>query len=348
MSNFQQPRVARGTPKRGGQWSSKHTGEAAGVDLVELAAPPPVEPPPTVPAGGDGSFAGVDRADRVEAMRSEIDRAIEHMSNSEGWVEYLDQARKFHKYSINNQLLILFQKRNATAVAGFKDWKNNHERTVKKGEKAIWILAPMTKTVETPDPDTGNPRKETRVFGFRSVPVFDVSQTEGKPLPEPPLIELDGDEDGPAPEGMVKDLTSVVNDAGFSIAYRSMDGEDKGKLGYTSFTGKKVVIDINLSPRRQARTLAHEAAHIALGHDKQIHEYHSGTGGHRPDMEVEAESVAYILGRQYGLPGDKDSFRYIDGWAQGDKERVSKTATRVCVAARDILNKIDTKEPVPA
>jgi hypothetical protein len=93
-----------------------------------------------------------------------------------------------------------------------------------------------------------------------------------------------------------------------------------------------------------ARTLAHEAAHIALGHGARAAEYHTGAGGRRPDFEVEADSVAFVLGRRFGMPGGRDNFRYIDSWAQGDKDRVKATAQVVVAGARKIIDRLEAAE----
>ncbi len=95
------------------------------------------------------------------------------------------------------------------------------------------------------------------------------------------------------------------------------------------------------SPRQAARTLAHEAAHIALGHGARASEYHTGAGGKRPDFEVEADSVSFVIGRRFGMAGGRDNFRYIDSWAQGDKDRVKATAQAVVTGARKIIDRLE-------
>jgi hypothetical protein len=187
------------------------------------------------------------------------------------------------------------------------------------------------------DPDSGAEREVSRVYGFRPVPVFDVSQTDGEPLPQAPLIEGDADDAGPAPEGMVESLSRLVEADGFTIR-RAETGEAGG---WTDFTDHEVVISRSATPCQTARIMAHEAAHIALGHGAHAAEYHTGAGGKRPDFEVEADSVAFILSRHFGLQGGKDHFRYIDSWAQGDKERVKATATEVVAGARKIIDRLE-------
>jgi N-terminal domain of anti-restriction factor ArdC len=325
-----QPRVAAGLPA-GGQFSTKTTSEVS-VDLTE-----------TIPASSTGpklALSDLDKNARIEAMRSEIDRALDELSDPEGWARYLDAVFRFHRYSFANTWLIIAQHPDASRVAGFNDWRNKHNRTVRKGEKAIWVQAPMTKKVVEVNPDSGAEREVSRVYGFRPVPVFDVSQTDGEPLPQAPLIDGDAENDGPAPEGMVESLSELIEADGFRIRR----GETREADGWTDFTNHEVVISQATTPRQAARTLAHEAAHIALGHGARAAEYHTGAGGKRPDFEVQADSVAYVLGRRFGMPGGRDSFRYIDSWAQGDKDRVKATAQAVVAGARKIIDRLEAAE----
>jgi len=327
-----QPRQPRGVPV-GGQF----TGKANPESDVELALPD--DAPESVGThNGDGapteesvSFGHLDRADRVKAMQKEIEDTIEAMSDHEGWTHFLDSVSQFHQYSFGNTMLILSQKRDATRVAGFHDWKNKFGRTVKKGEKGIWILAPMIKKVDT---EQDHDKKTERLVGFRSVAVFDVSQTEGKPLPESPHIHISDMDDGIAPPGMVESLSATIEAQGFSIE-RGTTGEAGG---FTNFQSKRVVISEKANDRQAAKTLAHEAAHIVLGHGERSHEYHTGAGGARPDMEVEAESVAYIVGKSWGIDeAGSYSFGYIDNWARGDAKKVRATADAVVKGARVLL-----------
>ena len=173
------------------------------------------------------------RDERIAAMRNEIDRAMRDLSNAEGWQAFLESRSRFHNYSLGNAFLICHQNPAATQVAGFNDWKNKHGRSVKKGERAIWILAPITRKVDVVG-DDGATSSASRVVGFRAVPVFDVSQTEGPPLPERPHIDA-GELDDVVPEAMVEELTSFVEARGFSISRG-----DAG--GWTTFSDKSVVI----------------------------------------------------------------------------------------------------------
>jgi hypothetical protein len=321
--------VTAGVPA-GGQFSTKATAELS-VDLTE----PPAGASLSVAA--IPSFGGMDKNARIEAMRSEIDRALDELSDGDGWARYLEAVSRFHRYSFANTWLIVAQRPDATRVAGFNDWRDKHNRTVRRGERAIWVQAPMTKKVVEVNPDSGAEREVSRVYGFRPVAVFDVSQTDGEPLPQAPLIEGDADGEGSAPEGMMESLSALVEGDGFLIRR----GETGEAGAWTDFANHEVVISRAATPRQAARTLAHETAHIALGHGARSAEYHTGAGGKRPDFEVEADSVAFILGKRFGMPGGRDNFRYIDSWAQGDKERVKATAQAVVSGARKIIDRLE-------
>ena len=144
------------------------------------------------------------------------------------------------------------------------------------------------------------------------------------------------------PEGMVDELTGFVAAQGFAISRG--DTGDAG--GWTDFTSKKVVISDKATDAEAARTLAHEAAHIALDHGSRASAYHMRPGGERPTMEVEAESVAYVLGRHYGMDSiGAKSFEYVDVWAQGDTEKVKATATAVVAGVRTVLDGIKATRP---
>jgi len=345
MNTNTQPRKPQGTPV-GGQFAGKTNPESD----VELHLPDdtiqlipvgfPVPPAPTQPQEGrqDISFGDLERTERIKSMQAELADAVDAMSDHEGWQQFLDSMSKFRRYSFGNAMLIAMQKKDATVVAGFNDWKNKHGRTVKKGEKAIWILAPMIKKQRTEkDPDAP---ETSRLVGFRGVAVFDVSQTEGPPLPEDPHIAISHMAEGEAPEGMVESLSKVIEANGFTIS-RGTTGDANG---FTDFMGHRVVISESSNERQAAKTLAHEAAHIVLGHGERSHEYHTGTGGHRPDMEVEAESVSYIVGKSWGLLEAGDySFGYIDSWARGDAKKVRATAESVTAAAHVLLADMDAK-----
>ena len=311
-----QPRQPKGVPA-GGRWRATARAEGS----VALAADP--EPQPV-------SFANMDRAERLRAMHAEVEAATAQLSGPAKWREFLDAQARFHRYSWHNTLLILSQRPDATKVAGLHDWADNFGRSVKKGEKAIWVLAP-TRYRKVTVADDGTEETEERLF-FRPVPVFDVSQTEGPPLPEPPSIEA-SDTRTEAPPGMAEALSGWVRARGFDPRRAELPG---ALYGRTDFSARTVEVNASHNGAQQALTLAHEAAHIALGHDACY-------GKSRPEREIEAESVAYIVGRHFGL-ADAGSFNYVANWAHGDPEAVRKTAGRVVSAAKQVLDEVDRTE----
>jgi len=321
-----QSRRPSGTPV-GGQFAPTNRPSAGDLGLSD---------DDDAPTKTGAHLSELGRDERIAALRNEIDRAMKDLSSPEGWTAFLESRSKFHRYSLNNAFLIYHQKPDATDVAGFNDWKNKHGRSVKKGERAIWILAPLTRKVEV-EQEGGGTASATRVVGFRAVPVFDVSQTDGPPLPERPRIDA-GELGDAVPDGMVEELTGFVASRGFSISRG--DTGDAG--GWTNFGTNQVVISDKATDAEAARTLAHEAAHIALEHGGRASAYHMRPGGERPTMEVEAESVAYVLGRSYGMDtvGAK-SFDYIDGWAEGDAEKVKTTANAVVAGVKTVLDQVE-------
>ena len=277
---------------------------------------------------GGIKIAGADRDEQLKEIQEALEKGVAELSTSEGWQKYLESASKFHNYSFNNQMLIALQTNGmATQVASYRSWLNDHERQVEKGQKAIKILAPITykKTVKN---HTTGVDEEKSFTAFKAVPVFDISQTSGKDLPAHPAQLLEGE----APAGFIEELDKKIEDSGYVISYEEIAG---GANGYTSHSGK-VVIDSRLSPAQQAKTKAHELAHIKLGHMERD-DYHTGPGGCRGDMEVEAESVAFIVSHARGLNSGKYSFGYITSWAGGNTDKLKKLGVAVSKGAKEIL-----------
>jgi hypothetical protein len=229
------------------------------------------------------------------------------------------------------------QRRDASFVGGLKKvWNKKYNRSLKVGAKAIWIRAP--KLVKKKKDDG---TEEHVLIGFIDVPVFDVSDTKGPALPQRPEVPYSREE-GVAPPDMGPALEKQIIGHGYAVEYQALP--TGGPEGYTDHASKKVVVSTAFSDAHQKTVLGHELAHIELGHMEQIHDYHSGPDGKRPDMEIEAESVAYVIGRHFGLNPGGSSFSYIDGWAKGDKEKVRKTGEHVVKACGAILGRL----PLPA
>lgn len=250
--------------------------------------------------------------EQVNAFKAEIVSTYESINTRERLTELLNTMAKFHNYSPINQLLIHAQNPSVNRVAGFKKWQSEFERTVKKGEKAIRIFAPSQRKVEQTDKDgnvmtgvDGKPLTRMRTVGFRLVAVFGDTQTEGKALPQPHTLTET------PPDGFIDDLTSAIEAEGYTVRY-----EDTGFAGGWASTNGEVVINSHASPASRAKTLAHELAHIKAGH-VQRDDYHSGPGGCRGEMEMEAESLGYLLCRSNGMSTEitESTTAYIKGWA---------------------------------
>jgi N-terminal domain of anti-restriction factor ArdC/IrrE N-terminal-like domain len=201
-----------------------------------------------------------------------LERGIQSLVNRDNWLNYLKTQATFHSYSFNNTCLILDQCPNASHIAGFQSWKKLN-RSVKKGEKGIRILAPIVyKDRDRPDEIAG--------ISFKSVSVFDISQTDGDPLPEI-ATKLSGDDNG-----VLNALKEFALGQGFTLKEEDL-GEVNGSCSYRSPI--TITINPNRSRLHQAKTLAHELGH-ALLHCGENYKGHDSKSA----IELEAESVAFI------------------------------------------------------
>ena len=269
-----------------------------------------------------------DRDERLEQMHEALVAKTDALVTSEGWMEYLTFAARFRQYSFNNTLLILIQCPTATRVASYKKWLEVG-RQVRKGEKGLSIFAPMMRKKETEDGE-----EKRYVSGFRLVPVFDVSQTDGDALPEDPArpVLLDGE----APAGLFDSLAQIVFENGYTLRFGP---SERGENGYTRPDDSVIQITEGLSDAQTAKTLIHEVAHMLLHtEDKTLTE---DAILHRNVAEVETESVAHIVAEVHGLPTDAYSVPYVAGWSNGKTEVIAATADRVLKAAKQILAKTE-------
>jgi hypothetical protein len=206
---------------------------------------------------------------------------------------------------------------------------------VNAGAKGIIIFrAPsmyQAKDAETGEKLVGADGEPVMRKSWGTVPVFDVSQTNGRPLPE---SHTELTEEPPA--GFIDDLQATIAGLGFTVVYQDIPGS---KGGWTDGVTKEVVVDASVGAADRARTLAHELGHIQLGHLDQMEDYHSGHDGKRGFMEVEAESVAYVICRNAGMTPaiGNTSSTYVAGWAKGDKKILDKTASNVAKAVKAVL-----------
>ena len=281
---------------------------------------------------------------RLKEITDSIETGIKALFESDKYKEYLQTMSRFHRYSVNNQMLIYMQKPAATHVASFSKWRDQFGRNVKRGEKGIKIIAPTPykkKVEETKlDPDTRLPmldengkvikeEKEIQVPIYRVVSVFDVSQTEGKPLPQ-----------------LVSDLSGNVQnyDAFVEAIRRSSDVPinfepmEQSMDGYFSLDEQKIVIRNDMSEVQTVAALLHEMAHSKLHNTKVSDEQNHETAKiSRNTEEVQAESIAFTVSAYYGIKTDENSLGYIALWSKDKEllelksslETINKTANKM-------------------
>ena len=289
-------------------------------------------------------------ADKLKEITDRLEQGIMELFDSDRYKEYLRVMSKFHNYSFNNTLLIAMQKPDASLVAGFQSWKNNFKRNVVKGEKGIKILAPspfkIKQEMEKIDPATQKPvigadgkpvkeEKEITIPAFKVVSVFDVSQTEGKELPDIAVDMLTGDVE------CFKDVFAALEKTSpVPIGFEKIEGNSHG---YYHLEEKRIAIDEGMSELQTIKTAIHEIAHAKL-HDIDPNAPKDEQAG-RPDRrtrEVQAESVAYAVCQHYGLDTSDYSFGYVAGWSSGrELDELKSSLETIRSTAAEIINSID-------
>ena len=285
--------------------------------------------------------------DRLREITDSIEQGIKDLFESEKYKQYLRTMSRFHRYSVNNTLLIAMQRPDATHIAGFSNWRNQFGRHVRKGEKGIQIIAPTPykKKIDAVkvDPDTKAPildqngnavmeEIEIKIPMFRVVSVFDVSQTEGRPLPE-----------------IVSDLTGDVQqyDTFMEALYRtspvpvSIEPITPSTDGYFSLTEQSITIRAGMSEVQTVCAAVHEIAHAKLHNyamtNTQSEQFKETPKRDQRTKEVEAESIAYAVCQYYGIETAENSFGYIAGWSKGKElselraslETINQTASEL-------------------
>ena len=327
--------------------------DPAKVEMDAAAPPqqsvPPAaaqEPRPVIPI----VLTSEKPADKLKEITDRLEQGIKELFDSDRYKEYLRVMSKFHNYSFNNTLLIAMQKPDASLVAGFQSWKNNFKRNVVKGEKGIKILAPspfkIKQEMEKIDPATQKPvigadgkpvkeEKEITIPAFKVVSVFDVSQTEGKELPDIAVDMLTGDVE------CFKDVFAALEKTSpVPIGFEKIEGNSHG---YYHLEEKRIAIDEGMSELQTIKTAIHEIAHAKL-HDIDPNAPKEEQAG-RPDRrtrEVQAESVAYAVCQHYGLDTSDYSFGYVAGWSSGrELDELKSSLETIRSTAAEIINSID-------
>lgn len=268
------------------------------------------------------SVSTLDKPDALETAHAQMLEAVSKLVTSDDWRKMLDVAQRFHRYSPQNCLLIMLQMPEATRVAGYRKWQELG-RQVRKGEKSIRILAPVV--IKKADPEHPDQEPKPRVVGFRGTSVFDLSQTEGEDLPDVSPELLTGDEPGDVWDQLAKQVAAQ----GFMLER----GDCGHANGVTMHQDRRVVVRDDISPAQACKTLAHELAHVIM---------HAEDRPCRGQIEVEAESVAYLVTDALGIDSTGYTFPYVAGWAGGDVEVIQKTAERVIATAREILSAVES------
>ena len=307
------------------------------------AAAPTKAPQPVTPI----LLNGQNSAERMKEITDRLETGIQELFESERYKAYLTTMSKFHSYSFNNTLLIAMQ--GGQLVAGYNKWRDDFHRNVKKGEKAIKILAPAPfkakKEVQKLDaqgrPVMGKDGKpvtevqEIQVPAFKIVSVFDVSQTEGEPLPSIGVEELTGSVERYGEFFKALEQTSPV-----PIGFEDIPG---GSHGYYHLTEKRIAIQEGMSELQTLKTAIHEIAHSKLhAIDPEAPAIEQAD---RPDSrtrEVQAESVAYAVCQHYGLDTSDYSFGYVAGWSSGkDLKELKASLETIRATAHDLITTID-------
>ena len=287
-------------------------------------------------------------ADRMKEITDKLETGIMDLFESDRFQAYLDTMARFHNYSFNNTILIAMQ--GGQLVAGYNKWRDEFHRNVKKGEKGIKIFAPAPYKVKKEVPkldEQGQPvkdkdgnavteQKEIQVPAFKIVSVFDVSQTEGEPLPSLGVEELAGDVERYQDFFKALEQTSPV-----PMAFEDIPG---GSHGYYHLTEKRIAIQENMSELQTLKTAIHEIAHAKL-HSIDP-EAPAAEQQNRPDSrtrEVQAESVAYTVCQHYGLDTSDYSFGYVAGWSSGkDLKELKASLETIRATAHELITTIDS------
>lgn len=267
-----------------------------------------------------------EKPSKVGELLKVVREGVAKIQSSQEWKAWLDSSSRFWKYSFHNQMLIRWQKPDASRVAGYRTWME-FGRHVKKGESGIRILAPST--IKVPIKDGEKEELVPVLRGFRVVSVFDISQTEGKEIPViyHPLR-------GTSAPCLVEKLTRFISEKGYTVRIGKTSSCDI--FGYVN--GKKeIVLKEGESPDQQALVLAHEISHALLGH--------VGSLENRMDMELEAETSAWIICRNLGLRTDETSFAYLATWVDGPEreKKLEQAGTRASRVAEQILSGLENK-----
>ena len=284
--------------------------------------------------------------ERVKELTDKLEQGLKEVFESDNYKNYLNTMAKFHNYSINNTLLINQQKPDATLVAGYDSWVRNFDRHVKKGERGINIIAPAPfkteRDVPIINPETGQPilkkdgtpyteKKEVTIPYFKITRVFDISQTEGRDLPTIGVNELLKDVDG------AKDfIESLKKVSPIPIEFGETNGDSKG---FYSPVDNKIVVKDGMSDAQTIKTMVHEISHAKLHNPDRAEE---NAGKSKGTIEMEAESIAYIVCQHFGIDTSDYSFGYIAGWSEGkETDELKKSMNTIRETSSEMIYRVE-------
>ena len=344
--------------KSGDEWQRVHEGQPVPEEYRVMAYPQPeadreafrtepAAPAAVLPEAGPIIIKGMTKDEYMKEITDKLEAGVRGVLDSENYKAYLTSMSKFHTYSFRNTMLIFLQKPDASLVAGLGKWQSEFERTRKQGEAGLKIIAPkfytVKKRVPKKDPDTGEPIKdkngkpvmeeqEITVPDYRVVSVYDVSQTEGKELPEAHVDMLSGDVE------QFQDLQAALERSSpYSISIEPILDGAKGRCLYLE---QRIAVNEGMSELQTLKTAIHEVAHARL-YEKNSHLAEDK----QPDKatrEVQAESVAYAVCQYWGLDTSDYSFGYIANWSSGrDLKELQASLETIRAAANDLINEME-------
>ena len=344
--------------KSGDEWQRVYEGQPVPEEYRVMAYPQPeadreafrtepAAPAAVLPEAGPIIIKGMTKDEYMKEITDRLEAGVRGVLDSENYKAYLTSMSKFHTYSFRNTMLIFLQKPDASLVAGLGKWQSEFERTRKQGEAGLKIIAPkfytVKKRVAKKDPDTGEPIKdkngkpvmeeqEITVPDYRVVSVYDVSQTEGKELPETHVDMLSGDVE------QFQDLQAALERSSpYVISIEPVLDGTKGRCFYLE---QRIAVNAGMSELQTLKTAIHEVAHARL-YEKNSHLAEDK----QPDKatrEVQAESVAYAVCQYWGLDTSDYSFGYIANWSSGrDLKELQASLETIRAAANDLINEME-------
>ena len=344
--------------KSGDEWQRVHEGQPVPEEYRVMAYPQPeadreafrtepAAPAAVLPEAGPIILKGKTKDEYMKEITDKLEAGVRGVLDSENYKSYLTSMSKFHTYSFRNTMLIFLQKPDASLVAGAGKWQSEFERTRKQGERGLKILAPnfykVKKRVPKKDPDTGElikdkdgktvmDEQEITVPDYRVVSVYDVSQTEGKELPEAHVDMLSGDVE------QFQDLQAALERSSpYAISIEPILDGTKGRCFYLE---QRIAVNEGMGELQTLKTAIHEVAHARL-YEKNSHLAEDK----QPDKatrEVQAESVAYAVCQYWGLDTSDYSFGYIANWSSGrDLKELQASLETIRAAANDLINEME-------